>query len=457
MKPTQSLSAPGAAARLERLPMSRYQISIFALIATAFLFDTMDTAALAYMLGSIKAELGLSTAQAGVLASSSLFGMLIGAALAGVLSDRFGRKPVFQFSMILWGLGSLFCGLSNQYSSLLSARVLLGIGMGMELPIALALVSEFLPTRLRGRYAAVLEGFLPIGFIAVGLLVYFLMPVVGWRGVFIVLAVPAVFLLVIRRYVPESPRWLEATGRTAQAEAAMSHIEGKVMRALDRRDLPPPPAGIVTLEVHPNGGFFASIADLWHPRYRVRTLMLWVVWFFTLLGFYGLTSWLAALLQQAGYAVTKSIFYTIVMSLAGIPGFICAAWALERFGRKRAAVCFLLGSAVTAFIYGQLASHRLPIEQVIIAGLMMQFFLFGMWCVIYAYTPELYPTRSRGTGSGMASAVGRIGSIIGPFGMGIVIPIAGTNGAFGVGAVCFFIAALSIALLGVETKGVPLD
>jgi putative MFS transporter len=194
---------PNVVARLERLPMSSYQRGLFAIIATAFLFDTMDTAALAYMLGTIKGELGLSVAQTGLLASSSLLGMLIGAAAAGILSDKFGRKPAFQFSMIIWGIGSLLCGMSTTYSGLLMARVFLGVGMGMELPIALALVAEFLPTQSRGRYTAILEGFLPIGFIAVGLLVYFLMPLVGWRGIFIVLAVPAVFLFVIRRLVPE--------------------------------------------------------------------------------------------------------------------------------------------------------------------------------------------------------------------------------------------------------------
>ncbi|WP_158906937.1 MFS transporter [Burkholderia sp. L27(2015)] len=447
---------PNVASRLERLPLSRYQHVIFLIIATAFLFDTMDTAALAYMLGTIKADLGITTAQTGLLASASLLGMLVGAAAAGILSDKYGRKPIFQFSMVLWGAGSLFCGLSNTYLSLMASRVLLGVGMGMELPIALTLVAEFLPTRLRGRYTAVLEGFLPIGFIAVGLLVYFLMPVLGWRGIFIVMAIPALFLLVIRRVVPESPRWLEATGKYGTAETTMAAIENHVMRALRIKTLAAPVEGVITIGADVEAGWLASVKDLWLPECRTRTVMLWIVWFFTLLGFYGLTSWLAALLQQAGYAVTKSILYTVVMSCAGIPGFMCAAWSLERWGRKPAAVFFLLGSAVFAFIYGQCAGHHLAVAELIVSGLLLQFFLFGMWCVIYAYTPELYPTRSRTTGSGMASAIGRIGSMIGPFGIGLILPAMGQDGAFGIGAVCFLISAISIVLLGVETKGVPL-
>jgi putative MFS transporter len=448
---------PNVVARLERLPMSSYQRGLFAIIATAFLFDTMDTAALAYMLGTIKGELGLSVAQTGLLASSSLLGMLIGAAAAGILSDKYGRKPAFQFSMIIWGIGSLLCGMSTTYSGLLMARVFLGVGMGMELPIALALVAEFLPTQSRGRYTAILEGFLPIGFIAVGLLVYFLMPLVGWRGIFIALAVPAVFLFVIRRLVPESPRWLEATGRFAAAESGMAAVEASVMRALNRNELPLPSREAISVKPKSGDHWASSMSDLWRKPYAKRTLMLWAVWFLTLLGFYGLTSWIAALLQESGYAVSKSILYTVYMSIAGVPGFIFAAWSLEAWGRKPASIFFLLGSAGSAYLYGKLASNHLPVEQVIAAGLLMQFFLFGMWSVIYTYTPELYPTRSRTTGSGMASSIGRIGSIIGPYGIGLLLPITGQYGAFAVGGFCFLLAALTIMVLGAETRGVPLD
>lgn len=457
MRNDREVAKPDAGARLERLPMSRYQYLLFAVVATAFLFDTADTAALAYMLGTIKADLGLSVAQAGVLASASLLGMFFGAGTAGVLADRFGRKPVFQFSMLLWGLGSLLCGLSTTYTGLLKARLLLGVGMGMELPVALALIAEYLPTHLRGRFTAILEGFLPVGFIGVGILVYFLMPLVGWRGVFVVLAVPALFLFVVRRMVPESPRWLEAAGRLDEAEDVMALIESKVMRAAGLLRLPEPVIGIVTLETDTRHRWLSAIGDLWHPDYRRRTLMLWIVWFLTLLGFYGLTSWLASLLQQAGYAATQSIFYTMLISCAGIPGFMAAAYALERWGRKPTAITCLLGSAIAAFVYGQCISHRADLPLLIAAGLAMQFFVFGMWSVIYAYTPELYPTRSRGTGSSMASAIGRIGSIIGPSGIALMLPLTGPSGAFAVGAGCFAVAAATIALLGPETRGVALN
>ncbi|SPA18471.1 putative transporter, Major facilitator superfamily (MFS_1) [Cupriavidus taiwanensis] len=443
----------GIAARLERLPMTGYQRSLFGIIATAWFFDSMDLGLMTFVLGSIKAEFGLSAAQAGLLASSSFLGMFLGAAIAGLLADRFGRKPVFQVSMIFWGVGSLMCGLADNVTSLMIYRVLLGFGMGMEFPIGLSMVSEIVPAKSRGKYVAILEGFWPIGFIAAGALTYLLLPVIGWRGIFIALAVPAVFVFVVRRMVPESPRWLEDVGRKSEADTVMAGIEQRVERASGR----PLPAVSATFGGTQAPSRKARFMELWSGPYARRTVMLWSVWFFALLGYYGLTTWLGALLQQAGYAVTKSVLYTVYISLAGIPGFIFSAWLLEKWGRKPTCALMLIGSAVAAYAYGQAAVHRLPVEQLIAAGLCMQFFLFGMWSVLYAYTPELYPTRSRATGSGFASSVGRIGSLAGPYLVGVLLPVAGQGGVFTLGALSFAVAAAVVLLLGVETRGKALE
>lgn len=442
------------AARLERLPLTGYQKKLFAIIATAWFFDSMDLGAMTFMLGSIKAEFGLSPAQAGLLASSSFFGMFLGAAIAGMLADKFGRKPIFQISMVFWGLGSLFCGLSNDVNTLMLSRVLLGFGMGMEFPIGLSMVSEIVPAAKRGRYVAILEGFWPLGFIAAGILAYFCLPIIGWRGIFIALAVPAVFVFVVRRAVPESPRWLEESGRGEEADAVASEFEREVMKSGGLSSLPAVSNLKTTTVTADRRG---SFIELWRGEYAKRTLMLWILWFFALLGYYGLTSWLGALLQQAGYAVTKSVLYTVYISLAGIPGFIFSAWLVEKWGRKGTCVLMLLGSATFAYFYGQAASAQVPVEQLIATGMCMQFFLFGMWSVLYAYTPELYPTRTRATGSGFASSIGRVGSLIGPYVVGIVLPIAGQSGVFTLGAASFVIAALVVVLLGVETKGKSLE
>jgi putative MFS transporter len=437
------------AARLERLPMTRFQRTIFAIVASAWFFDSVDLGSLTFILGSIRTEFGLSAAQTGLLSSMSFIGMFLGAAISGMLADRFGRKSVFQVSMVFWGAGSLWCGYSSDATTLGYARSLLGFGMGMEFPVALAIISEFLPTAKRGRYMAIMEGFWPIGFIAAGLLSLVLLGSYGWRAVFIAQAVPALFLFVVRIVVPESPRWLADRGRVADANRIMNGIEAKVSRYMGGQSLPEPKP-LPQRAAGPRG---FSFLELWRPGYADRTVMIWLTWFFALLGFYGLTTWLGTLLQDAGYSVTKSVSYTILISLAGLPGFITAALLVERWGRKPTCVLMLVGSAAAAFLYG----HSPSFAYLITFGLMMQFFLFGMWSVLYAYTPELYPTRARATGVGCASAVGRLGSLIGPYAIGVILPVLGQGGVFALGAGSFLLAALAVGVLGIETKGRSLE
>ncbi|NOV24455.1 MFS transporter [Cupriavidus necator] len=451
--PTTSPTRSNAAARLERLPFSGYHKLIFVIIAIAFFFDSVDLATMTFILGSIKQEFGLSTAMTGVVASASFFGMVVGAALAGLLADRFGRRPVFQWSMVLWGIASYLCSTAQSVDALIAWRVLLGIGMGMEFPVAQTLLSEFVPTANRGRLIALMDGFWPLGFITAGIVSYFVLPQFGWRTVFALLAIPAVFVLIVRRIVPESPRWLEHAGRHAEADAVMCSIEARVMRSAGVAMLPRPSQQPMAEPVRGRG----ALREIWSGAYRRRTTMVWLLWFFALLGFYGLTSWLGALLQQAGFAVTQSVYYTVLISLGGVPGFLCAAWLVERWGRKPTCIASLLGGGMMAYLYGQSALYGGSVALLVGTGLAMQFFLFGMWAVLYTYTPEQYGTGSRATGSGFASSVGRIGSLIGPYVVGVVLPVFGQGGVFTLGALSFAVAALAVWVLGIETRGVALE
>ncbi len=449
-----SSAGANAAARLERLPFSPYHRTLFIVIALAFFFDSVDLGTMTFVLGSIKHDFALSSATAGLVASASFFGMVFGAAVAGMLADRFGRRPVFQWSMVLWGVASYLCSTAHNVEQLIACRVLLGIGMGMEFPIAQALLSEFVPTASRGRLIALMDGFWPLGFITAGIVSYFVLPLAGWRTVFALLAIPAVFVLVVRRIVPESPRWLEHRGRTAEADAILKQVEAKVLRATGMASLPTPAViDAPSFTARPRNAF----REIWSGVYRKRTIMVWTLWFFALLGFYGLTSWLGALMQQSGITVTKSVLYTVLISLAGIPGFLCAAWLVERWGRKPTCVASLMGGGAMAYVYGQAVLHGEGVVPVICAGLAMQFFLFGMWAALYTYTPELYGTGARATGSGFASAIGRVGSLIGPYVVGVVLPVFGQGGVFTLGALSFVIAALAVATLGIETKGLALE
>jgi len=262
-------SAATIAARLERLPMTAYQRMLFLIIATAWFFDSIDLGSLTFVLGSIRSEFGLSAAQTGLLSSMSFAGMFVGAAIAGIAADRYGRTLVFQVSMIFWGAGGLACGLASSVTALGAARALLGFGMGMEFPVAQSIVSEIIPARLRGRYLALLEGFWPLGFIAAGLLARAVLPLGGWRWVFIIEAIPALFVFAVRFLVPESPRWLAVRGRMAAAEAVMQKFETAVSARLRGGVLPEPQPQPVERTV---GARFPFL-ELWSGQYIRRTTM----------------------------------------------------------------------------------------------------------------------------------------------------------------------------------------
>lgn len=440
-----------AASRLERLPVCAYHRMLFVVIALAFFFDNIDLATMTFVLGSIKSEFGLTSAQAGMLGSASFAGMAVGALCSGAVADRFGRKPVFQVSMIVWGVGSLLCSSAADATSLGIFRLILGIGMGMELPLAQTMLSEFIPAKSRGRYLAMMDGNWPLAFISAGLLSYFVLGVYGWRTLFLIEALPAAFLFVVRRYVPESPRWLESRGRHLEAEEIVNRIERSVMSRLGLTTLPETTR--MSIEIRDEQG----LKVLWSQGYRSRTLTVGSLWFFALLGFYGLNTWLGALLEQSGLAVTKSVLFTIYISLGGVPGFLWAAWAVERWGRKVTCVITLVGAAVMIFAFGRVSYFNPGQSTLIAVGALMQFFTFGMWAVLYTYTPELYPSRARASGCGFASFVGRIGALIGPTIVGLILPVWKSDGVFFFGAACFVAAAFVVMRFGIETRGSALE
>ena len=447
------LAAPAAgpsdiAARLERLPMTAYQRRIFAIIASAWLVDQVDVALLTFLLGSIVVAFRLTPTEAGQLAAMTFAGQLVGNILAGTASDRFGRKAVFQATMVVWGLASLAAAAAWSLPALMACRFLIGVGVGGEAPVAQAMVSEIVPANVRGKYIAFMEGFWAVGYVLSGAISFFVLPYLGWRWAFVVVGLLSLVVLLVRRGMPESPRWLAENGRHAEAEAVMAGMEAAVMRCTGR-PLPPVadlPAAAPTQHRNP-------VATLFAPEYRMRTVMAFGMWFFALIGFFGLNSWIAVLLKERGFSIVGSVGFVTLITTGGIPGFLTAALLLERIGRKPTTAGFLVCSAIAAYVYGSAAGP----STLFVTGFVMQFFMFGMWSCLYAYTPELYPTRARSTGAGFASAFGRIGAILGPMIVPVLVRDHGPAAAFQVGAGGFLIAAVLVVTLGVETRGRVLE
>jgi len=437
------------AARLERLPLSRPHFRLLIIHGFGWLFDAMDVIMLSFILAALAQQWKLASSQIGLIASAGLFGMFVGAALSGIVADYWGRKAVFQVTLLIFSISTLLCAFASDIKTLMILRFFVGVGLGGEFPVVSSLMSEFIPSKYRGRMVTLLESFWAYGALVAAVISFLVIPTYGWRIAFVIGGLPALYVWVIRRRLPESPRWLESKGRTVEAEHVMKALESEVEKST-RMALPPIETSEVPV-VPPKSRF--TFSELWTRPYRVRTVMLWTLWFGIVFGYYGIFVWLPTLFVRAGYTLVNSFLYVVIITLAQIPGYFSAAYLIERIGRKSTLTAYLILSALAAFLYGQATSTT----GLLVWASVMSFFFLGAWGVVYAYTAELYPTRARATGAGSASAVGRIGGILAPTVVGILLPSIGSSGVLALNAVALAVAAGSVALLGTETKGRKLE
>jgi len=432
-------------ARLDRVPLNRFHWRLLAVAGFGWMFDAMDVILIAFLLTPIRNEFGLDATQTGFVASAGFVGMFLGAAIAGRIADRVGRKTVFQATLVLFSIGALLSSLAPTFETLLLARVVAGLGLGGELPVAATLVTEYAPRASRGRFIVLLESFWAYGTILAGLVALVVLPQFGWRGAFVVGALPALYVAYLRRALPESPRFLAEHGRATEADAVVRRVEREGGGALITVTKPVAPERTVVGS--------ASIRELFAPRYARRTAMLWILWFGITLTYYGIFTFIPSLLAGRGLTVVRSNEYFFISSLAQVPGYFSAAWLVERVGRRPTLVAYLVGSAIAAYLFGNSG----PGNDAIVFAALLSFFNLGAWGAVYAISPELYPTALRATGAGTAAAVGRIGGIIGPFLTSTLTVSLGQSGVFALFMGLLLITAGAVALLGEETRGKSLE
>ncbi|MGA2763945.1 MAG: MFS transporter [Spirochaetia bacterium] len=434
-------------ARLDELPLGGFHRRLLFASGFGWMFDAMDVGLISFVLAALVGEWKLHPSQAGLISSSGFLGMFAGALLAGLLADRFGRKPLFQGTLLIYSIATGLCALAGNIGTLLGFRFLVGLGLGGELPVASTLVSEFSPARRRGLMIVLLESFWAYGWVLAAIIGYLVIPRFGWRIAFLIGAVPALYVLILRRGVPESPRFLAGKGRTAEAESVMRQVDGSTAGGSREGGAGRAAASRSTAQA-------GRWRELFSPQLRRRTIMLWLTWFGIVFSYYGIFAWLPSLLR-ATYPLVTTFQYTLIITLAQIPGYFSAAWLVERWGRKPTLAVYLLLCAVGAFFFRGAGSA----SQILIWGCVISFFNLGAWGVLYTYTPELYPTRIRSSGAGSATAFGRIGGIIGPYIVGLLLPAWGASIGviFALFAAVFLAVALIVFLMGTETRGSSLE
>ena len=450
--------------RLDELPFTSRHRRMLGGAGIGWALDAMDVGLISFVMAALTVQWGLTPTENSLVGSIGFVGMAIGASVGGLLADKFGRRYVFALTLLVYGLATGAAALSTGLAMLIALRFVIGLGLGAELPVASTLISEFAPRKIRGRVVVGLEAFWALGWILAALIGYFIVPIGddGWRWALAFGSVPAVHALVIRFGMPESVRFLESRGKHAEAEEVVRRFEDSAgpgfkpsARELRERDR----EGERTTTTSPVDAGSLAAPDgeetresLWSRRYRGRTLALWVVWFGINFSYYGAFIWLPSLLVAQGFDLVKSFEYTLIITLAQLPGYAAAAWLIEVWGRRLTLAVFLSGSAVAAGLFGLADTPG----TVIAAGMALSFFNLGAWGALYAIGPELYPTATRASGTGQAAAFGRLASILAPLLVPLLLDGGGQVLVFAVFAIAFVIAAAAAFTLP-ELKGTALE
>ncbi|MFG1696155.1 MFS transporter [Nonomuraea sp. NPDC049309] len=442
-------------ARLDRLPLSRPHYLLLLIGGLGYTFDGMDSAVVAFLLPSAQEAWNLSNGQLGIIGSATPFGFLFGATAAGLLGDRIGRKKVMMYALAFYAAFSVVAAFAPNYEVFLVARVLAGAGAGAESAIIAPFLSEFVPAKRRGWFVGALSGFFSFGFVAAALIGRFVVPTFdeGWRIAQIITAVPILMLLWWRRSLPESPRYLLQQGRTSEAEQVVADLERRVERAVGGPLPPVPETAVAPAAQTPTVNLLSALRYLWSKAMAKRTAVIWLIWFVITFSYYGFFSWIPTLLVQRGITVTKSFEFSIIIYLAQIPGYFSAAWLSERIDRKNTIAIYLAGSAVSAFWLSQMDS---PVT-ITVAGAVLSFFLNGTYAGVYSYTPEVFPTWIRATGTGLSSAFGRVGSILAPTIIGVSAASLGFAGVFGLTTAVLVAGVVCVMVFGLATAGRSLE
>jgi MFS transporter, putative metabolite:H+ symporter len=413
---------------------------VFALIAAGYFFDVGDYIVLGSLIPDMVRTSFATTAQIATVGSATLFGLFIGTVGQGEFTDRFGRKTVYQFNLLLYGGATIAAAFSPNWIWLAALRFVAGIGLGAEQPLCFAYAGEYSPKRIRGRIVAGIQ--LIGGAFVWPITTLFALAFresLGWRGIWIVIGICALVIFLLRFSLPESPRWLATHGQG-----------GRALDLLARMGLPAPKEELITdAASNTKSDPIATVFRDYRPRV-IAGMVCFIAFFGVALG---LGTWLPNIMAERGFTITKSLTYTFGMTLAFPCASIFMMYALERFGRKRTSVVAFALAGLFAIGFANAQSDTM----LLVVGFVMIFFIQLAGNSMQIFASEVFPTNARASGFGIAQGTGRLGTAFIIPGILWIQTSFGLGAVFGCIAVVLVIAAYAVTRLGPEARGLALD
>ncbi len=438
---------------LSGLRWNRFHTVAVLLFGLGWALDAFEVTLIGNVMGALRARFQLGADGMSLLLAAWFVGLMFGASGFGVLSDRFGRRRVFLISLVVYGLATLATGFAPNLGSLLALRLIAGLGVGAEYSAINAAITELVPSRSRGRAAALVLNFWPLGSFAAALLAWLvfaaLPPDLGWRVVFGLGGVVALSAAWFRRHLPESPRWLLQVGRGDDARAIVAGIEAGLT------NITPPAAAPVIRRVRREAGQLSRLLR----QYPGRLALGAILDFAEASGYYGLFAFLPIVVLPALHLPPASLpLFYLAGSVGAAIGGLAAAGLLDRVGRSWTVGGFYLATALGLVGFAAITSWGAG--AIMLGFALVNLLATGSWIAAYPTFSELFPTALRATGIGASVTVGRVGAALAPFAVGYVgarsmaAALLLLAGAWTLGAVAILVWRLRG---GIEARGLALE
>jgi len=403
-------TAVNAGARLDRLPISSFHYRIFWLVGAGMFFDCYDL----YVAGGVLAstiQTKFSTLPQNLQFLSLTFvGMTIGSFVTGFVGDKFGRRFTYQVNLLVFGLASIAAAFAQDMNQLIICRFVQGLGLGAEIVVGYSTLTEFVPPKTRGRWLSMMAFLTVTGFPVTALLGYLIIPVFGWRPMFVIAGVGSLIVWYLRKNLPESPRWLEAQGRTEEAETLMQSIEKE---SAGGGTLPPLAVPATVAQV--------AASDMLKPPLLQRMIVgSWVLITINTLIF-GFVIFLPQFFLRQGLTITNSLAYTLVLSAASLVGCALGAYLSDAVGRRWCIIGASIVTIITGYIYARFNAASDP-EVVLSVGFVLIVAIYVQTALLFGvYTTELFPTEIRLRANGICNTLGRGATVVSPFIVGALM------------------------------------
>jgi putative MFS transporter len=443
----KQINAADLIGRIEAAPFSRWHAKARVVMGSATFFDAFDALSLAFALPVLIGLWHISPAQSGLLIGSSYVGQLIGALLFPWLAEKFGRIRSATAAVALMSVMSLGCATAENFSVLFACRLIQGIGVGGEMPVAAAYISELSKARGRGRFFMLYEMIFPIGLMATGQIAALVVPAFGWRAMFLIGGIPGLIVTVLLSRLPESARWLISKGRIAEAEFVVKQMESSAGRT------PPAESSIAAPTfVQANQTKWTEVLG---ASYRGRTLIVWTLWATAYFVTNSLNNWMPTLYRTVYHLELRDALRAASLTnIAQVIILLVCAFSVDRIGRRNWIVASFVAGVVTLASLGFSGAEN--VRSVMILATLSYGIIGSVNAVLYLYTPEIYPTRIRAIGTGLATSWLRLASAIGPTIVGLTVTSRGPDSVFVMFAVISVAGALAATRM-IETRARRLE